>query len=408
MKRLIHLIIVSLIALNVELNAQNTTLKGDSILITLNGYKGGQIQWQTSIDSLNWSDIVEIKTKDAVFLAKEKLYYRAKVMQGNCIYYSDVTPVNVFDFKVTDEKGDSIFSKTSEYLILLPDIQNYISYYENNIFLQNILNWVLNFNSLGFKVKTVIQVGDVTNSNRKWEYEPAQKLFSILNNKIDYVFCIGNHDYDGNGNPYNRRTLINEYFTGKNYPVKLNKMQKDSIQNTFYETTINGNPAFILSLEFGPRDKSILWADSIAKVNSDKIGILLTHAYLYKDGERFNYAKYGNIQRNNPHSYVIDTFEHLNDGEEIWQKLVRNNNNIKLVLCGHMTIDYAGNLISKNDADNNVLQMLFDTQDFTNGGNGWFQILEFKRDRKTLKVKTYSTNLNLYGTKAVEDFTFQY
>ncbi|MBP5620498.1 MAG: hypothetical protein J6X44_00640, partial [Thermoguttaceae bacterium] len=48
-----------------------------------------------------------------------------------------------------------------------------------------------------------------------------------------------------------------------------------------------------------------------------------------------------------------------------------------------------------NDAGKDVAQLLFDTQAMGggwegNGGDGWLQLLEFSKDMKTVKVRTFS------------------
>jgi hypothetical protein len=51
--------------------------------------------------------------------------------------------------------------------------------------------------------------------------------------------------------------------------------------------------------------------------------------------------------------------------------------------------------------------MLLNTQFETNGGNGWFRVLEFLEDGKTVRVRTYSPFLDLMRTDPANSFTFQ-
>lgn len=391
-----------------SLFAQNTEMIGDTLELNVNGYKEGQIQWQFSNDSVKWSDIVGATNRNMKYKINEKSYFRAKITVGKCIYYTGVSPIKAFDFKVVDEKGDSIFSKTSEYIILIPDIQNYISFYNNNKYLQNMIDWIVKFNNTGFKIKIVLQLGDVTNGNSIPEWKVAKEIFGTLNNKIDYMLCTGNHDYGINGKCENRNTLISDFFNKSNLPKTIETMYPDNFENYFFKTKVFDQDIIVYSLEFGPRDKVINWADSVAKANPNSLCFLMTHAYLFKDQQRFNYSLFGNKQYLNPHEFGFSNIENVNDGEELWQKLIINNQNFKFVFCGHMTPDYVGKLISENNKGEKVLQMLYDTQDFQNGGDGWMQILEFKAKPYLVNVKAYSTITKAWGTKNVEQYIFEY
>jgi hypothetical protein len=51
--------------------------------------------------------------------------------------------------------------------------------------------------------------------------------------------------------------------------------------------------------------------------------------------------------------------------------------------------------------------MLLNTQFETNGGNGWFRLIEFLEDGKTVRVRTYSPFLDLSRTDPANSYTFQ-
>lgn len=390
------------------IEAQNTEMIGDTIELYVAGYKGGQIQWQFSTDSINWKDIVGSQSISLTTIVNENKYYRAKITDRLCSYFSKVTQIKAFDFKVINENGDSIFSKTSQFIILIPDIQNYISFYSNRKYLQSIMDWNVMFNNSGFKTKAVLQLGDITNGNSVPEWKVAKEVFSTLNGKIDYLLCTGNHDYGIDGKCENRNSYFSDYFNKSNLPKSIVTMYPNNYENYFYKTKLFDQDLIIFSLEFGPRDRVVNWADSVAKANSNTLCILMTHAYLFRDKQRFNFALYGNKQYLNPHQFGFSNTENVNDGEEIWQKLIKNNSNIKFVINGHMTPDYVGNLISKNDKGENVLQMLFNTQDLPNGGDSWMQILEFKKNVNFGSIKTYSVNTKFWGTKGLEQYDFVY
>jgi hypothetical protein len=317
----------------------------------------------------------------------------------------------VFDFNWLDEDGKELLSRNSEYLILIPDIQNYITNTANNIYLEQIVDWVIDFNNIGFRVKATIQVGDVTNLNTIPEWTNAHRILSKLDNKIDYILCPGNHDYGDNGSTNSRKTYFSDFFKYSGNKSFVSSFETDNFENTYFNLTIQDQPYQIFSLEFGPRDKVVEWANNLAKANPEKIGILLTHAYLFKNKERYEYPRLYSAQNISPYNYALIYpqygKEKVNDGEELWKKFIFPNSKMRLVFCGHKTApDYVGNLISRNKDEKQVLQMLFNTQDFPKGGDGWIQILEFPKDNKSIRVSTYSTLHKTWNREPLNQFSF--
>ena len=293
------------------------------------------------------------------------------------------------------------FTKDSEYIIIIPDIQNYITNQKNNKYLEKIIEFIRMFDLFGYKVKAVLQVGDITNLNSEQEWETAKMIFSELDGKVNYILCTGNHDYGDGGTCNNRNSYFSKYFDYKSNSAFISSLEKNNFENAHFNITVHDQVFQIFSLEFAPRDQTIIWADSIAKANADYLGIILTHAYLYKDQELFDYVNKNNSQNNSPYNYAISFAvsgnEKINDGEEIWEKLVSPNPNLRFVLCGHQTEpDFSGNLISINEEGKEVFQNLFNTQSFPNGGDGWIQILDFYPGNTKVEIKTYSTVVNIF------------
>jgi|WetSurMetagenome_2_1015567.scaffolds.fasta_scaffold61333_2 hypothetical protein len=311
----------------------------------------------------------------------------------------------VFDKKEWCQHVDT----TSDLIIFIPDIQIYTYLERDNRYLEAIIDQILELNNNGFKVKAVLQSGDITNRNTIREWEAARRIFSKLANKVPYILCTGNHDYDVNGHCDVRITYYSDYFNYSDNSFFVTSFKKGNYENSFFRISVHNHPFQIFSLEFAPTDEVLVWADSIAKANVDEKGIVLTHAYLFRDKKRFDFSTYGYDQINTPYDYGVSETENINDGEEIWQKLICPNNAIRFVLCGHMEYpDYIGNLFSKNSGNHSCLQMLFDTQSFPNGGNGWMQILEFKSDLKTVNIFTYSAVSGTWMIGSLQHYQFTY
>ena len=95
-----------------------------------------------------------------------------------------------------------------------------------------------------------------------------------------------------------------------------------------------------------------------------------------------------------------------NSGEAVWNKLIKKNSQIFMVLCGHWA--NAGGewyQVSGNDAGQPVLEILADYQARENGGNGWLRLITFVPQENQIEFRTYSPSLDQYETDADSQFT---
>ena len=129
-----------------------------------------------------------------------------------------------------------------------------------------------------------------------------------------------------------------------------------------------------MSLEWGPRDETLAWADGLLTQHSDRTALLTTHVYTYSDGSRYDWAAKGTAQEHNPHSdsYGFSTphdgTENVNDGQEIWDKLVSKHANASMVFSGHLP--WAGaRQTAIGDHGNVVHEMVAAYHDPFNGGS---------------------------------------
>ena len=248
--------------------------------------------------------------------------------------------------------------------------------------------------------------GDVTQDNTPEQWENARAAFSLLDGKVPYAIQLGNHDY--RPKPLDERaTLANKYFPPElvqKCPTWGGSYEKDKLDNAYYKFTAGGRDWIAFSLEFAPRDGVLEWADKILKENANRSAIICTHAYLYSDRQRQDYKRAGKGQ---PILVADVGTRPVNDGEEMWQKLIRKHANIVFVFCGHFGKNGWKRLSSKGDAGNTVHQILADYQREPKGGDGWLRLVEFLPDGKTVQVKTYSTTKNEYRTDDDNQFRLE-
>lgn len=73
----------------------NTVIENDTVIIHL-GEHTGNVQWQKSDNSINWSNVSEANSDSLVFIADQNAYFRAVVTAGDCEpYFSDTSEISV-------------------------------------------------------------------------------------------------------------------------------------------------------------------------------------------------------------------------------------------------------------------------------------------------------------------------
>lgn len=325
-------------------------------------------------------------------------------------------------------------------LVVLPDIQSYDDHSERYPLLLEMMQWIV-ANAQSCNIALVLQVGDIVyqngiplaamgtgNQNSSGQWANAQQALSTLNGVVPYILVPGNHDY-GITNADGRFTQFNDYFKPNDNPLVdpetggilaglgPNAYGNHTLENASYDFTApDGRRLLFLALEWGPRQATVDWANEIAArpEYAQYTKALITHAYLYADDTRYDWQHKRNSQSNNPHEYK-GTNTDTNDGEELWNKLVKLHHGIELVFCGHVGGDQVGYLKSENIFGEDVHQLLFNAQFLPQGGQGWLRLLEFQSDCQTVHVRTYSPyfagdgnpRTNPWRTGPDDDFSFK-
>ncbi len=271
-------------------------------------------------------------------------------------------------------------------LAVLPDTQYYSQSYPD-IFTQQ-TEWIRDSRE-EFNFIFVLHEGDITDDNVPFQWVNADTSMTILDGHVPYSMCLGNHDLGPDGSCSDRTTLFNDYFPVDRYESEdwYGGHMGDFNNNhyTFFDAA--GLQFMILSLEFGPPDYVLDWANDIVTVFREKRVIVLTHCYMYHDETRVGPGDGGN-----PHNYGVHATG-ANDGEEMWEKFVQHHENIFLVLSGHITGDGAGRLTSTGTHGNEVHQLLADYQSLDSGGFGWLRIMEFAPHENLIYVTTFSPKM---------------
>lgn len=279
-------------------------------------------------------------------------------------------------------------------VVVLPDTQNYSERFPDLYLAQT--KWIVE-QQAARKIAAVLHLGDITNRSTTAEWEVAVKAMSALDGKVPYFMVPGNHDYSEGGVCKDRTTRMSEYFPVKKLQTQptfggVYDREPDRVENSYHLFEANGRKFLVLGLEFGPRQDVVRWANEVVGKHRDHEAILITHAYMYYDDTRYDWARLGAKQNWNPHNYAVAraTQDDVSDGEELWANLVSRHENFILTFNGHVLGDGLGRLSSTTPGGRDVHQILVNYQMRPRGGDGWLRLLEFRPDGKTLLVYDYS------------------
>ena len=226
------------------------------------------------------------------------------------------------------------------------------------------------------KIKFVLGLGDITNSSTNAEFDLAKKNIERMNGIVPYSLVRGNHDTENQ---------MKKYFPVSAYKDKLGGYYGSDIFNSWQELIVGEIKYLIFTLDYGAKDAVLNWASEIIAAHPEHNVIITTHAYLFRDGTTLDSGDV--VPPSNKGSQY-------NNGDHIWDKLVKKYENIVLVLSGHDPCDYVVAAQEKGVNGNTVTQMLVDPQgvDKAQGGVGLVTMLYFSADGKTMQVETYSTD----------------
>ncbi|MFA5751966.1 MAG: metallophosphoesterase [Bacteroidales bacterium] len=320
----------------------------------------------------------------------------------------------VFQIGYTQQKAHvlSLKDSTSFSFVLLPDVQNYVKYDYNQPILELMTAWIAdNVNNLN--IKAVLCTGDLVDQNeclvppfprfgnqtstQQWKF--VSEAFRRLDHILPYFISTGNHDY-GYTRAETPASHFSEYFTVERnmrykdclIAVHNNRLGVPTLENAAYAfADEQWGKLLVFALEYGARDQVLQWAKELSgseKFSDHKV-IVLIHSYM---GAGDNASLLGKD------NYKMVP---INGGKDIWDKLLFQTDNIRLLICGHYAQadeNFASNVgfrVDKNMTGKDVFQMMFNTQALGgglsgNGGDGWLRVLEFLPDGKTVHVITYS------------------
>jgi predicted MPP superfamily phosphohydrolase len=333
-----------------------------------------------------------------------------KISYALLIFFASLCPLLIAAEKVPSE-SQNLKQGKSFTLAVLPDTQFYcdtrlkLSQKWGNGDLRRYFfeqtRWVRD-NQKRLNIAFLVHEGDIVQADAHEEWAIAKEAMSVLDGKVPYCMCLGNHDmgFKKSNNKYggdiavNRTTHFNKYFSREKFAKTKEfggTFDPKRHDNSWYHFDAVGMNFLIVSLECKPRDEVQEWANKVVDGHPDHRVIVLTHAYMRANGKRFD--KLG---------YKITG----NAGEEMWQKLVSKHKNIFMVLCGHSSGEAV--LTSKGDHGNQVHQVLSDYQNLNNGGESWLRYMVFKPEENKISTYTYNPALDKFRNTPSSRFDLEY
>ncbi len=283
---------------------------------------------------------------------------------------------------------------------VFPDIQAMTHYNNKNIINQQ--KWVAE-NAAKLNMKFAMFVGDIADtypgykgwtgvdqSNR--EYSVARLAISQLDDVIPYTILVGNHDYDDCAKVTRDTTFFNRYFPYEKYsayPYFGGAFEKGLMDNYWITVNACGVEYLIMCLEFGPRYTVLNWADRIISEHPDARVIITTHSLVEVDGTFTDETNASAASK-----YI--SFDSVNNGDQMWEKLIRKHKNIAFTFSGHTCTDQVIMRKDTGDNGNTVTQILVNAQGamYTSGMNT-FLIAKVNEKTKTMDLCYYSPEFDM-------------
>jgi len=366
------------------------------------------------------------------------LFFISCVVFSSCATFGNRL-YTAFDYKVNEVPLSLPYESPERFTIaVLPDIQNYTNYKYQKEYKKSFpadfrdmalrqtefvaKNSIKNGGSIVF----AIFLGDMVNtrSKKKCEWEYADQAVTVLDDVIPFGIVIGNHDYDYWKWSFKISDVIveggsffNAYFgpTSKHFSKKSWYGGASENGLNSYSIFKAGERTFLfIGLEFEPSDEALEWAQQVINDHKDMPVIVATHGYL----------SYNRVDTENGNYSFLGLHHHLegtgNGGRQIFNKLVRKNKNIFLVLCGHV-FDVSSGEGMRVDIDDDGYKVYSIVSNYQkradywkiNGfkgaakpcGDGFLRLMNFDMKRKIINVQTYSTEFNTFEIDADSDFS---
>ncbi|MDO8435408.1 MAG: metallophosphoesterase, partial [bacterium] len=196
--------------------------------------------------------------------------------------------VIVIGYPLALSDGDAQSVRQPFRVVLIPDTQQYTELDPEMFYAQT--KWIVGTK----KEKNIvfaIGLGDIVQTDAISEWESASQAYNILETgDIPYSVAVGNHDLGLVRGTVDRRdaSRFNIYFGSKRFEDKswYGGHFGEGNENNYTFFNAGDLEFLVVTLEFGPRDEVLQWANDLIASYPEKRVIVATHSYLCYDNTR--------------------------------------------------------------------------------------------------------------------------
>ncbi|WP_405927041.1 LamG-like jellyroll fold domain-containing protein [Streptomyces sp. NBC_00035] len=212
-------------------------------------------------------------------------------------------------------------------------------------------------------------LGDVTEHGTEDEIALAADTFRTIHGKVPYSVLAGNHDIRSSTDDQRGDSAYLAAFGPTRYAsMPTFRGASPDGYNSFHVLCAAGREWLVLALDWRVSDKGLRWAQDVLDTHPTLPAVLTTHDIAWSDDD-------GNAQLSD-------------NGQRLWDGLVRGNDQIFLALGGHYWPP--GRTVLTNDSGNDVHVHITNYQDRYYGGAGMIRTYGFDLVRGVIDVETFS------------------
>lgn len=287
--------------------------------------------------------------------------------------------------------GSSPFS-----IVVLPDTQMYTAYNSPRnrpgIF-ESQTRWIVEQRD-NENIVFVSHVGDVVNngSAHSIEWERADSAMGRLHGRVPYAVVPGNHDLNRVGSRSSGvSAFVKRYGRGRYSGMSWYGGSSSNQVNHFQRFQAGSWTFLHLALDLEAPNSALEWAQQVINANRGLPTIVSTHSYQNDSSGRPSYSQFRG-----------------NAGETIWQKFIKPNPQIFVVVNGHFhKRDGERHQVSYNSRGLPVFEMQSNYQHYPDGGQGYLRIIRVDPSASSISVRSYSPWLNRFVTDGDSRFSFK-
>ncbi len=300
-------------------------------------------------------------------------------LKGFKVFLALIVLASVFELHFFNFRQHAEASTPKSFKIaILPDTQMYARYKAEIFNAQT--EWIRQYR-YSENIAFTTHLGDIVDqSDKEEQWINADKAMRTLDDaKIPYGYVAGNHDIQERADDDKRNdrdkwnTLFLKYFKPASRMANKDYSgfggASPSGYSSYYTFDGAGKKFLVLCLDWRAGDTTLSWANEILNKNPALPTILVTHQML-------------NTSSDGKTAIMTD------NGQKMWDRLVKGNDQIFLTLSGHH--HGSAHMVRKNDQGRDVLMSLIDYQGYYMGGNGVMRTLNFDLEAGTIAARTFS------------------